>query len=89
VRDIGRKGVKVYNCGPQIRNRVASLSVYSLGYSIYTSPFKNVNRFVTDIRRILSTKEYEMIIPIGADTTIPISYFKKELCKYTQVPVAD
>lgn len=89
VRDIGSKGIKVYTCGPPTRNKVASLSVYSSGYSTYTSPNKDVNSFLTDIRRILSTKEYEMIIPIGVDTTIPISYHKKELCKYTQIPVAD
>ena len=89
VRDIGSKGVKVYTCGPPIRNKVASLSVYSSGYSTYTSPNKDVNRFVTDIRRILSTSDYDIIIPIGVDTTIPVSYFKKELLEYTRVPVAD
>ena len=89
VRDIGSKGINVRTCGPQIRNKVASLSKYSSGYSLYTSPKENVNRFVTDIRRILSTREYEMIIPIGVDTTIPISYNKEELSEYARVPVAD
>ena len=89
VRDIGSKDVTVHTCGPPTRNKVASLSVYSSGYSTYTSPNKDVNSFLTDIRRILSTKEYDMIIPIGVDTTIPISNHKKELCKYTQIPVAD
>jgi len=56
---------------------------------LYTSPNDNVNRFIIDIRRILSTREYEMIIPIGVDTTIPISHNKEELSEYTRVPVAD
>jgi predicted ATP-grasp superfamily ATP-dependent carboligase len=89
VRDIGSKGINVHTCGPQTRNKVASLSKYSSGYSLYTSPNDNVNRFIIDIRRILSTREYEMIIPIGIDTTIPISHNKEELSEYTRVPVAD
>ena len=89
VRDIGRKGVKVYTCGSPTRNRVASLSVYSSGYSRYTSPSMNVSSFLTDIKRILFARDYDMIMPIGVDTTIPISYFKGELLEYTRVPVAD
>ncbi len=89
VRDIGNKGIKVYTCGSPIRNRVASLSVYSSGYSRYTSPNIDMNSFITDIKRTLSTRDYDMIIPIGVDTTIPVSYFKEELLNYTRVPVAD
>jgi hypothetical protein len=39
------------------------------------------------MRRILSTKEYEMIIPIGVDTTIPISYYKEELSARDSYPI--
>ena len=89
VRDIGSKGINVHTCGPPTRNKVASLSKYSSGYSLYTSPNDSVNRFLIDIKRILSTQEYEMIIPIGVDTTIPISYNKEELSEYARIPVAD
>ena len=89
VRDIGSKGINVHTCGPPTRNKVASLSKYSSGYSLYTSPNDNVDRFLIDIKRILSSREYEMIIPIGVDTTIPISYNKEELSEYARVPVAD
>lgn len=89
VRDIGSKGINIHTCGPPTRNKVASLSKYSSGYSLYTSPNDNVDRFLIDIKRILSSWEYEMIIPIGVDTTIPISYNKEELSEYARVPVAD
>ena len=89
VRDIGSKGINVHTCGPPTRNKVASLSKYSSGYSLYTSPSDDVDRFLIDIKKILSTREYEMIIPIGVDTTIPISYNKEELSEYARVPVAD
>ena len=89
VRDIGSKGINVHTCGPPTKNKVASLSVYCSNYSYYTSPNENVNRFIADITRTLSKREYDMIIPIGVDTTIPISHYKKELSEYARVPVAD
>ena len=89
VRDIGSRGIRVHTCGPRTRNKVASLSTYCSGYFNYTSPTSNINKFYNDIKKILSIKEYEMIMPIGVDTTIPISIHKENLQNYTKVPVAD
>jgi predicted ATP-grasp superfamily ATP-dependent carboligase len=89
VRDLGKNGVKVHTCGPPTRNRVASFSKYCSGWASYTSPNENMETFIADIKRILSVREYSLILPIGVDTTIPCSYYKEELQKYTRVPVAD
>jgi len=89
VRDIGKNNIQVHTCGPPTRNRVASFSGYSSGWAIYTSPNENMERFIADIRKIIASREYEMILPIGVDTTIPCSYYKEELQQYTRVPVAD
>ena len=89
VRDIGKNNIQVHTCGPATRNRVASFSRYSSGWAIYTSPNENMERFIADIKKIISSREYDMILPIGVDTTIPCSYYKEELQRYTRVPVAD
>lgn len=89
VRDIGENNIQVHTCGPQTRNRVASFSRYSSGWAIYTSPNENMEHFIADIKKIISSREYDMILPIGVDTTIPCSYYKEELQRYTRVPVAD
>jgi predicted ATP-grasp superfamily ATP-dependent carboligase len=89
VRDIGKNGVKVHTCGPPTRNRVASFSKYSSGWATYTSPNESMESFIIDIKKILSARKYSLILPIGVDTTIPCSYHKEELQKYTRVPVAD
>ena len=89
VRDIGENGVRVHTCGPPTRNRVASFSKYSSGWATYRSPNESMEGFIADIKKILAVREYSLILPIGVDTTIPCSYFKEELQKYTRVPVAD
>ncbi len=89
VRDIGKKGINVYVCGPLTRNRTAAFSKYCKGWAIYTSPNENMQNFISDIVKMLSVREYNLILPIGVDTTISCSYFKDELNKYTNVPVAD
>lgn len=89
VRDIGKNNIQVHTCGPATRNRVASFSRYSSGWAIYTSPNDKMERFIVDIKKIISSREYDMILPIGVDTTIPCSYYKEELQQYTRIPVAD
>lgn len=89
VRALGEKGISVTTCGPNPRRRVASFSKFSSEWRTYCRPGADTRRFISDINRILHEKEYDLIMPIGVDTTIPISYYKKELSNFTNVPVAD
>ena len=89
VRALGINGIKVVTCGPSIRNRVASFSNYCVGSTTYTSPNIDMRKFVSDIKKIIKSRKYNAIVPIGVDTTIPCSYYKEELSKYTNVPVAN
>lgn len=89
VRALGENGLSVVTSGPDPKRRAASFSKYCDGWRVYSRPGVDMGSFISDIKKILQENSYDLILPIGVDTTIPISYHKKELSALTEVPVAD
>jgi len=55
----------------------------------YTDPKISIVKFIKDLLNVVKTYNYDLILPIGIDTTIPISYYKKYFEEYCKVPIAD
>jgi len=76
---------------------VGSASVYSLGFSsrycnhktLYTSPRRNPDEFLKYLLKMVQKHRFECIFPIRENTSKVMSKHKKELSKYTNVPVPD
>lgn len=89
VRALGERRISIITCGPNPKRRAASFSKYSSGWRVYRRPIGGVRDFISDIKKILREDGFDLVMPIGVDTTIPISYYKEELSALTEVPVAD
>ena len=89
VRSLGRAGADVVVGGRDPRRRVAAVSKYCSGWRIYTPPSVSIDKFIEDIKEIAVQEEIDIIMPIGVDTTIPLSFHKEDLEPYAQIPVAD
>ncbi len=55
----------------------------------YTSPSYSIKQFILDMVKIVKDGGFDVLLPVGADTTMPISFFKDRLEPYVKVPVAD
>jgi predicted ATP-grasp superfamily ATP-dependent carboligase len=89
VRALGVNNVYSVTCGPNPLRRISSFSKYCTSWFQYTDPRDDLKDFVRDILKIIGNLDFEMIMPVGVDTYIPFSYYKKVLMEYTRVPVAD
>jgi predicted ATP-grasp superfamily ATP-dependent carboligase len=89
VRALGKKHLSIVTSGPKSKFRVSSFSRYSINWKLYTDPRISIDKFIQDLLHILKNDDYEVLIPIGVDTSLPISYFKKKISSYVKVPLAD
>ena len=89
VRSLGRAGADVVVGGRDPKRRVAAVSKYSSGWRTYTPPSVSIERFIQDIKEIAIEEDVDIVMPIGVDTTIPLSYHKQDIADFVDVPVAD
>jgi predicted ATP-grasp superfamily ATP-dependent carboligase len=89
VRSLGKAGANVIVGGRNPKKRVAAASKYSSGWRTYTPPSVSIDKFIKDIKGIAFEEGIDIVIPIGVDTTIPLSYHKNDLADFFIVPVAD
>ena len=89
VRSLGRAGANVIAGGRDPRRRVAATSKYCSRWRAYTPPSVSIEKFIEDIKKIAVQEELDIIIPIGVDTTIPLSFHEDDLADLVNVPVAD
>lgn len=85
ARSLGKKGIEVH-CGESYRFSTTALSKYCKRSFIYTDPQIDCKQFINRLVDILKNGDYEAIYSSREVTTIPISYHKKKLEKYTKVP---
>jgi predicted ATP-grasp superfamily ATP-dependent carboligase len=88
ARSLGKKGIEVH-CGESYRFSTTALSKYCTKNYIYPDPQIDCNMFINRLVDILKDGDYEAIYSSREVTTIPISYYKKELEKYVKVPFPD
>ena len=89
VRSLGKAGAHVVVGGRDPRRRVAAVSKYCSGWRTYTPPSVSIEKFIEDIKKIAVQEEMDIVMPIGIDTTIPLSLHKNDLADFVEVPVAD
>lgn len=52
-------------------------------------PESKFDEFKTDLIELVKKEKYDTVLPYGFQTTIAISNIKNEICKYTNVAIAD
>jgi predicted ATP-grasp superfamily ATP-dependent carboligase len=88
ARSLGKKGIEVH-CGESYRFSTTALSKYCTKNFVYPDPQIDCKQFINRLVDIFKNGDYEAIYSSREVTTIPISYYKKELEKYTKVPFPD
>jgi predicted ATP-grasp superfamily ATP-dependent carboligase len=85
ARSLGKKGIEVH-VGESYHFSTTALSKYCKRSFIYPDPQIDCKQFINRLVDILKNGDYEAIYSSREVTTIPISYYKKKLEKYTRVP---
>ncbi len=89
VRSLGRAGVNVVAGGRDPRRRVAAVSKYCSAWKTYIPPSVSIERFIKNIKRIAVDEKIDIVMPIGVDTTVSLSFYKDALADYVHIPVPD
>ncbi|MHA1401786.1 MAG: carboxylate--amine ligase [Candidatus Heimdallarchaeaceae archaeon] len=89
IRSLGKRGIEVLAADSKRRFTQGFYSKYCKKRAVYTDPKKNLEQFIDDIITLIKKENIDVLMPVGVNTTIPISYYKDELEKYTCVPVVD
>jgi len=88
VRSLGKR--KIYVCvGGTSLLEQSFHSKYCKRKIIYPDPSKNIESFVNFMLKFVEKENFDVLLPIGVSTTIPISFYKKEFEQHIKVPVAD
>ena len=77
VRSLGRRKIQI-GTADTTQWSGSFFSKYCHDYFLYSSPRSNAGKFVGQICEIVKSLKTEMVFPIGVDTTIPLSYYKKD-----------
>jgi predicted ATP-grasp superfamily ATP-dependent carboligase len=83
-----KPGHKIITSGSE-RFSICRFSRYADFFTYYADPVLYPNLFIKSIIDLIKTHQPEVIIPVGINTTIPISYYKNQLNELTKVPVSD
>ncbi|MBI4101388.1 MAG: ATP-grasp domain-containing protein [Candidatus Nealsonbacteria bacterium] len=88
IRSLGGKGLSVM-AGDCERVSTGFFSKYAKSRVVYPDPEENEEAFLNFILQLVRRKKIEMIIPVSDKVLIPLAKHKKELEKYTVLPVGD
>jgi predicted ATP-grasp superfamily ATP-dependent carboligase len=88
TRSLGKRGIEVH-CGESYRFSTSSLSKYCKKTFVYPDPQHNCQTFIGKLLEILESGRYDVLYSSREVTTIPISFYKKDLEKYVIVPFPD
>lgn len=86
VRALGRKGVRVA-VGESTRLATAAFSKYCCRRVVYPSILKRPSEFLGFLRRELSRRSYQMLLPMEDETLRLISQYHNEFSRLTYLPV--
>ena len=86
VRSLGREGIKVTS-----GDAFVCASFYSKYATrlFYPDPDKHPDLFIQKISEVVKEDEFDAIIPVRDSATLLLSKHKKELSRFTRVPIAD
>lgn len=88
IRSLKKEGFEViasgwYKYAPSFFSRYVKKSY------IYTSPLVSQEKFISDLIDIIKKERPDVLLPVGNESTVTVSKYKKELEKYVKVPIAD
>ncbi len=88
IHSLSNKGITVY-VGSYKRICPGFFSVFPKKRIIYTSPLKDESRFIEDIINILKKEKFKVTFVFGEHNTYVVTKYKKEIEKYTILPIND
>jgi predicted ATP-grasp superfamily ATP-dependent carboligase len=88
ARSLGRRGIEVHS-GEHYRLSTSSLSKYVTKSVVHPDPQQDCHVYINWLEDFLAQEDYDAIFASREITTLPISYNKKRLEKYTRVPYPD
>ena len=88
VRSLGFKEVEV-DVGSTTPYAVSFYSKYTRCRYLYPEPRRNPLRFFDFVDRLIKKQNYDILLPIGYNTTLATARFKERFHKRVAVPVAD
>ena len=86
TRSLGKKGIKI-DAGGKTELSPAFFSKYCKNSFVYSNPEKNLKGFVSNLKKIVERKKYEMLIPCTDFTIIPIALHRKFFEKKLLIPL--
>lgn len=92
VRSLGRAGYRVTLAMPtkpgkwRLRSKFASRFAEKITY--IQSPYVSPLSFVEDLLEVVAGGEFDVLLPFGHATVLPISYNKEALSKHVPIPIA-
>ncbi len=88
ARSLGRRGIEVHS-GEHYRMSTSALSKHVTKSVVHPDPQEDCRAFITWLEEYLQQEDYDAIYASREITTLPISYYKARLEKYTRVPYPD
>ncbi|MFC2164600.1 ATP-grasp domain-containing protein [Acidobacteriota bacterium] len=88
VRSLGKSGVEVTVGGDRFL-RQPFFSKFCRHRLAYPKPFHNVERFVEILLQVLKERDFDVLLPLSDDVTIPVSKFKDQFKSRVHIAVAD
>lgn len=85
IRSLGSRGVSV-TTGSQNQWNTGSLSTFADRHITYPSPRDDPDGFIDALERELTTREYEMVLPIDEPTLETVVKHRSRLEEHTNVP---
>ena len=87
IRSLGKRGIYVCGGGKKITDH-SLYSKYCKRRIIYPNPSENAKSFINFMLKFVKKENYDVLLPIGVNTTIPLSFYKEKFEKYIKLPIA-
>ena len=87
VRSLGKRGIKVTSGEAFVCS--SFYSKYTDKKLVYPAPDKQPDLFLKRIIETIKNDMYDVIIPVRDDANLILSKHKKELSRFTRIPIAD
>ena len=87
VRSLGKRGIKVTSGEAFVCS--SFYSKYADKKLVYPPPDKQPESFLKKIIETIKNDMYDVIIPVRDDANLILSKHKKELSRFTRIPIAD
>lgn len=88
IRSLGRRNLEIV-AADHTPWAMSFFSKYTMKRCLYRSPKRDMRGFVLDVVSIAERENVGVIMPIGVDTSVPLSLYKPLVEKYARMVIAD